>query len=279
MGGAETPPPPARSVYGSTTMQFAAMNGWLALALCLVACGSTSEEPTDGGAVDLSATHSTTDAAASDPSELGQAMLPDMALTPPPDLASPLSIVANPLPYDTERLAQMAKYSLDHYGISTSVLVPQLVVLHFTDGPTWTSAYNLFAANEPNRGEMPGTCAHYIVEQNGTIHGLVDPSVRCRHAVGVNHVAIGIEIVQESLNEGGAWADQQILARPAQIDAVLALVHWLQAKYAIDSNHVIGHATANASPLFLDLEGWTNDHVDWLEPDVVEFRKRLDALP
>ena len=40
---------------------------------------------------------------------------------------------------------------------------------------------------------------------------------------------------------------------------------------------IIGHSMANDSPLFKDLEGWTNDHVDWLKADVRDFRKRVVA--
>ena len=32
---------------------------------------------------------------------------------------------------------------------------------------------------------------------------------------------------------------------------------------------VIGHAMANHSPYFKDLEGWRNDHTDWLRRDVL----------
>ena len=31
---------------------------------------------------------------------------------------------------------------------------------------------------------------------------------------------------------------------------------------------MIGHAMANHSPYFKDLEGWRNDHTDWLRRDV-----------
>jgi hypothetical protein len=255
------------------------MSRWVVvlLSLSLLACGSSSDVD-GGGDRDASAT----------PMDLAQPVkdgptfsFVDGNPNDPglPDLASPLSIVSDPMPYDSARLAEMAQYSLAHYGVSTYVLVPQLIVLHFTDGPSFSSAYNLFASNASNRGELPGTCAHYIVEQDGTIHGLVDTTIRCRHAVGVNHVAIGIEMVQDSMGKGGAWADQQILNRPAQIDAVLHLVHWLQARYGIATDHVIGHAMANDSPLFLDLEGWTNDHDDWGAADVTIVRQRLDALP
>lgn len=36
---------------------------------------------------------------------------------------------------------------------------------------------------------------------------------------------------------------------------------------------VIGHSMANDSPYFKDLEGWRNDHVDWLRGDVRKLRE------
>jgi hypothetical protein len=53
------------------------------------------------------------------------------------------------------------------------------------------------------------------------------------------------------------------------------LVAWLKGRYGISMKNVIGHAMANDSPLFKDLQGWRNDHVDWLKADVLDFRKRV----
>ncbi len=55
----------------------------------------------------------------------------------------------------------------------------------------------------------------------------------------------------------------------------LRLVRWLQARYDIAKRNVIGHAMANDSPFFHDLEGWRNDHTDWQREDVLELRSRL----
>ena len=41
---------------------------------------------------------------------------------------------------------------------------------------------------------------------------------------------------------------------------------------------VIGHAMANDSPHFKDLEGWKNDHVDWLGADVRKYRKLVTKV-
>ena len=52
--------------------------------------------------------------------------------------------------------------------------------------------------------ELPGTCAHFVIDTDGTIYQLVSTSIMCRHTVGLNYTAIGIEHVGTS--------DAQILA-------------------------------------------------------------------
>lgn len=169
----------------------------------------------------------------------------------------------------------MAAYAKRHYGVSSWTLTPKVIVLHFTETDTWGPVRSTFLANVPNRGELPGTCAHFVVDQQGIIHELVPTTTMCRHVIGLNHVAIGIEIVQATHGHTSRWADQQILGRPPQIQAVLGLVRQLQKQFGIATADVIGHATANSHRLFLDKEGWRNDHTDWQAPSVAEFRSRL----
>lgn len=142
-------------------------------------------------------------------------------------------------------------------------------------GAAWLG--NGFANDSPNLRELPGTCAHFIVAQSGDVWQIVSTSVMCRHTIGLNDKAIGIEIVQRAQGNGSHWADQQILGRPAQIGAVLALVRSLQRTYGIRLSNIVGHATANEAPQFRDLEGWRNDHTDWQAQDVLEVRRRLAA--
>ena len=132
----------------------------------------------------------------------------------------------------------------------------------------------LFASNAPNGGELPGVCAHFVVDQDGTIYQQAPLTVICRNAIGVNDHAIGIEMVQSS-GSSSHWADLQILHRPSQIRSMLRLVRWLQARYDIATSNVIGHAMVNDSPFFHDLEGWRNDHTDWQPEDVRALRRRL----
>jgi N-acetyl-anhydromuramyl-L-alanine amidase AmpD len=169
----------------------------------------------------------------------------------------------------------MAAYSKRHYGEREWRLTdPEVIVLHFTGSGSYSSVWNTFDSNAPNLGESPGVCSHYVIEQDGTIDELVAPRIRCRHTIGLNHTSIGIEMVQ-STGSSSHWADQQILDRGPQIRSALRLVRWLQARYGIPTGEVIGHAMANDDPYFKDLQGWTNDHTDWLKRDVREFRKRL----
>ncbi len=149
-----------------------------------------------------------------------------------------------------------------------------MIVLHYTAGGTWASTRAVFAADTVNIGELPGTCAHYVVDKDGTVYQLVPTSMRCRHTIGLNDQAIGIEMVQEG-GSSATWADQQILDRPAQVGAALALVRSLQAQFGIPTTSVIGHAMANAAPQFHDRLGWRNDHADWQATDVARFRARL----
>jgi hypothetical protein len=178
--------------------------------------------------------------------------------------------------FSSARLAETSAYAKRHYGVATFHLVPKLIVLHFTASGAGSEpgVHSLFQSNAPNAGELPGVCAHFIVDQDGTIYQQAPLTIICRHAIGVNDHAIGIEMVQET-GSSSHWADQQILNRPAQIRSVLALVRWLQARYHIPAHDVIGHAMANDSPYFHDLEGWRNDHTDWQPEDVRELRSRL----
>ena len=177
-------------------------------------------------------------------------------------------IVEDHIPYGPERKRQMGRYSERHYGYRRWELSHRrVIVLHFTAGSSYESARSHFASNSPNRGELPGVCAHFIVDKDGTIYETVSPRIRCRHAIGLNHRSIGVEMVQEA-GKSSHWADRQILQRRPQIRAALRLVDYLRGRYEVKMRDVIGHAMANNSPYFKDLQGWRNDHTDWLWRDV-----------
>nr|WP_238338348.1 peptidoglycan recognition family protein [Pedococcus badiiscoriae] len=188
-------------------------------------------------------------------------------------------IVVDHLEFGAARKAETAAYAKRHYGTATWRLTPTLIVLHYTESDTYASARSLFESDVPNRGELPGACSHYVIDKDGTIHELVPPTVMCRHTVGLNHLAIGIEFVQSSSGHDPRWAVQQVLRRRAQVAAGVALVEALQRRFSISDESVIGHAMANDAKGFRDLEGWRNDHLDWQRPEVVQFRSMLTMSP
>jgi beta-N-acetylhexosaminidase len=177
-----------------------------------------------------------------------------------------------PIPFGLARKRQMAAYSRRHYGEDTYVLSrPKVIVEHYTETTTAEEAYNTFAPDVPDSefGELPNTCAHFLVEPGGRIEQLVALWLRCRHTVGLNWTAIGIENV--------GLSDQQILDRPAQMAASLALTRWLRCTYRISLNNVIGHNESLSSPYHHDLVAafQHQTHSDWNHADMQRYRALL----
>jgi N-acetyl-anhydromuramyl-L-alanine amidase AmpD len=151
-------------------------------------------------------------------------------------------MVWKPIPFAPRRKHQMARYSWRHYRERTYRLRgPRVIVEHYTDGPTMMSAWWTMAGNSANLGEHPGICAHFIVDRDGTIYHVVPLGLRCRHTIGLNQTAIGIEHVGTS--------DREVMGRPRQRQASLRLTLWLMSRYGIDLGNVIGHGESLLSPL------------------------------
>jgi beta-N-acetylhexosaminidase len=184
-------------------------------------------------------------------------------------------IVQRPIPFGAARRAETAQYAKRHYGLDTWRLVhPRVIVEHYTAGPTFASAWNTFASDAPDAElhERPGTCAHFVIDRDGTIYQLVPLSTICRHTVGLNWTAIGIEHVGTS--------DAGILRDPRQLAASLRLTLWLMARYGISLPNVIGHAESLTSPYHRERYApWRcQTHGDWTHADMTLYRRRLLAL-
>jgi N-acetylmuramoyl-L-alanine amidase len=180
-----------------------------------------------------------------------------------------------PIPFGRTRKEQMAAYSLRHYGEDTYVLShPKVIVEHYTETATAQQAYNTFAPDVPDSEfhELPNTCAHFLVERSGKIDQLVALTLRCRHTVGLNWTAIGIENV--------GFSDREILDDRAQIDASLRLTRWLRCSYGIALNDVIGHNESLSSPYHRELvPAFAHQtHSDWNHADMHIYRTRLARL-
>jgi N-acetylmuramoyl-L-alanine amidase len=184
-------------------------------------------------------------------------------------------IVQRPIPFGAARRAETARYAERHYGVDRWRLVhPHVIVEHFTATATFAPVWATFAADtpDPELGELPGTCAHFVIDRDGTIYQLVPLDVMCRHTVGLNWTAIGIEHVGTS--------DASILDDPAQLEASLHLTLWLMYRFHISLPNVIGHAESLTSPYHRELYApWRcQTHGDWQHPDMVVYRRRLAAL-
>jgi N-acetylmuramoyl-L-alanine amidase len=186
-------------------------------------------------------------------------------------------IVWDPIPFGPERKAQMVAYVRRHYGSfmkpTWRLVDPHVIVVHYTDA-SYSSSYNTFATDVPDSElhELPATCAHFVIDTDGTIHQLVSLGTMCRHTVGLNWTAIGIEHV--------GYSDAQVLGDHRQITASLQLVRWLRCRYHIPIRDVIGHNESLTSPYHHeDVPALrTQTHSDFNHADMQVYRRRLSAL-
>ena len=193
------------------------------------------------------------------------------AATPAHTVPQP-SIVQRPIPFGAQRKSEMAAYAQRHYGLDTYALSnPHVIVEHWTETQTFQEAYNTFAPDvpDPELHELPGTCAHFVIDRDGTIYQLVPLNIMCRHTVGLNYTAIGIEHVGVS--------DADVLGDAAQLRASLALTRWLRCRFHIAVANVIGHNESLSSPYHHELIASlrTQTHGDMTHATMERYRAQL----
>ena len=198
---------------------------------------------------------------------------PSPSVSPSAAPAPKPSIVWKPIPFPEARKQEMLAYARMHYGLDTYRLVrPQVIVEHFTASSTFGPVFNTFAANTPDLGQLPGTCAHFVIDTDGTIYQLVSLGIMCRHTVGLNYTAIGIEMV--------GLSDQDVLGNPRQLGAALELTLWLMQRFGVELRNVIGHNESLTSPFHKELvpSFRCQTHQDWNAADMTVFRRRLARM-
>jgi len=188
------------------------------------------------------------------------------ALAPP--------IVHDPIPFGAQRIAETRAYAVRHYGLHRARLIaPKVIVEHMTENTSFSATFNTFASDAPDieLHERPGTCAHFVIDPSGTIHQLVSLKWICRHTVGLNWTAIGIEHV--------GFSEAGVLGSVRMLRASLHLTRWLQAKYGIADRNVIGHAESLSSPYHHEdvARLRTQTHGDWPRRFMVKYRRDLAA--
>ncbi len=169
----------------------------------------------------------------------------------------------------------MAAYSQRHYGEHTWRLRhPHVIVEHFAEASTAAAVYNTFAPDvpDPELHELPNVCAHFVVSSSGRIFQLVNLRTRCRHTVGLNWTAIGIEHT--------GFSDAEVLGDPVQLRASLQLTHYLQCRFHIRLRNVIGHAESLSSPYHReDVPSLRHQtHSDWSHGSMQIYRRKLSRM-
>jgi beta-N-acetylhexosaminidase len=183
----------------------------------------------------------------------------------------------DPIPFGAKRKAETVAYVRRHYGSfmkpTWRLIDPHVIVIHYTDA-SYESTYNTFAVDVPDSElhELPATCAHYVIDTNGVIHHLVADNTICRHTVGLNWTALGIEHV--------GFSDAQVLDNRRQLGASLKLVHWLRCRFHIQIRNVIGHNESLSSPYHHEDVPYlrTQTHADFNHHDMNIYRAKLRAL-
>ena len=256
---------------------------WVSMALVVLVCGCSHQTAATTESRQMAPTAPGTTAppttVAPTTATLPATTAPATTTTPPPAKPKPRvprpAIVWKPIPFGSARKAETAAYAKRHYGIDTWQLRhPRVIVEHYTAGPSFSSAYNTFAQDVPDSElhELPGTCAHFVVDTDGTIYQLVRTDIICRHTVGLNYTALGIEHVGES--------DNDILQNPRQLRSSLELTAWLMWRNHIQLRNVIGHNESLTSPYHHELyPAWKcQTHGDWTHADMQIYRRKLAAL-
>jgi N-acetylmuramoyl-L-alanine amidase len=197
-------------------------------------------------------------------------MLPVAAAPAPPP------IVRHYIPYPARRKREMRAYARRHYGIDDYHLrAPKVIVEHIAVAGSTDAVFNTFAPDraDPELHELPGSCSHFVVGADGTIVQMVALSLMCRHTVGLNYTAIGIEHV--------GFRDADVLGDAPQLRASLALTRWLRCRFGIGVRNVIGHNESLSSPYHHERVARlrSQTHGDWVPASMRRYRAALRAQP
>ena len=161
---------------------------------------------------------------------------PDAAPVVPIDAApAPLATIKDwPIAWPPSRDAAMVAYRRAHNdpAATDTVIVPRMIVLHYTAGGSAEGTKRYFdnLHMEKSRATLAkggdvNVSAHFLVDRDGTIFRLVPETRMARHAIGVNHVAIGVE----NVGDEDRWK-----LTDAQVAANVALIRDLAARHPIE---------------------------------------------
>lgn len=184
-------------------------------------------------------------------------------------------IVRRLIPFPPKRKRQMAAYSERHYGEATWKLRhPRVIVEHWAESGSAAAVFNTFAPDirDPELHELPNVCSHFVISGSGQIYQLVSLRIRCRHTVGLNWTAIGIEHT--------GFSDAEVLGNQREMHASLRLTHYLLCRFQIKLRNVIGHNESLSSPYHREQVASLRrqTHGDWRHSSMQIYRRRLRHL-
>jgi hypothetical protein len=165
---------------------------------------------------------------------------PALAVDAAPVVDAPLAAIMDwPIAWPPERDAAMLAYRRLHNdpAAKDTTIEPHMIVLHYTAGGSAEGTKRYFdnLHMEKSRATLAAggdvnVSAHFLVDRDGTIFRLVPETRMARHAIGVNHIAIGVE----NVGDEDRWK-----LTDAQIEADAALIRDLAARFPIEL--VAGH--------------------------------------
>lgn len=146
-------------------------------------------------------------------------------------------IVDKPVRLTEQRDQLIRAYAFQHYGEEFTEIVPQAVIVHWTESPEAGRVYDYFYKEARKDGTL-NVCSQFLVDRDGTIFRLTPETMLDRHAIGYNWCAIGIE------NVGGV--DRKEDLTPEQLQANVLLIRYLREKYPT-LRYVWGHYQQRAA--------------------------------
>ena len=175
----------------------------------------------------------------------------------------------------------MKKYRSPNFNDRTEDI--KYLILHYTGMATATEALERLC------DVKAAVSAHYLIEENGKIHSLVDEHKRAWHAglsewegeQDINNSSIGIELA----NTGHPYPGYESVYKPfpnKQMSALIELAKDIVKRYSIKPCYVLGHSDVawrrkiDPGELF-DWQRLSNAAIGcW--PDVAVTNERIDGL-
>jgi N-acetylmuramoyl-L-alanine amidase len=188
---------------------------------------------------------------------------------------SPPAIHQWRIPFPQQRKDEMRGYARRHYGVNSYRLTnPKVIVEHVAVASSAAATRATFVPDrpDPELHELPGTCAHFVVDRDGTVYQLVSLKLMCRHTVGLNYTAIGIE--------HAGFKDSDVLGNRRELAASLRLTGWLKCRYRIRLSNVIGHNESLSSPYHREKVARLRNqtHADMQLASMRIYRRKLRAF-